>query len=272
MPPADSSSANTNGSAVDVAQLAKQELSWDAMQHALSCINEGIAVADPSLPDAPMVYVNEAFLRLTGYTREECIGKNCRFLQGPGTDPVALERLRRALAERRDVQVELLNYRKGGEPFWNLLSITHVWDKSGGGDGGSGSGDGSGSGSDGRGSGSNKPPPRYLIGVQSDVTDLARKAQAAQAARNRFIANMSHELRTPLNGILATAQLLLTSPLSPEQRELADTILDSSMALLGTLGDILDFSLLEAAPEVRAADGGEGGARDRGREGKRGRA
>ena len=56
-------------------------VSWEALQHALSVINEGIAVADPSQPDAPMVYVNDAFLRLTGYSREECIGRNCRFLQ-----------------------------------------------------------------------------------------------------------------------------------------------------------------------------------------------
>ncbi|KIY97195.1 Trafficking protein particle complex subunit 2, partial [Monoraphidium neglectum] len=217
---------------------AAQELSWDAMQHALSVINEGIAVADPSQPDAPMVYVNDAFLRLTGYTREECIGRNCRFLQasprrrtyararaagdsaapgpspvpprarqmpcfmrGAGTEGPALARLRSALAAREDCQVELLNYRKGGTPFWNLLSITHVWAQPGdeGDDGGAGAG-GAAAASSGGGR-----RLRCLIGVQSDVSDLARKAQAAQAARNRFIANMSHELRTPLNGILATA-------------------------------------------------------------------
>ncbi|KAI8464289.1 MAG: hypothetical protein J3K34DRAFT_492346 [Monoraphidium minutum] len=239
--------------AARAAAAAAQGLSWDALQTALSVINEGIAVADPSLPDAPMVrtvYVNDAFLRLTGYTRAECLGRNCRFLQGPGTEGPALARLRGALAAREDCQVELLNYRKDGAPFWNLLSITHVWapegeqqpqqqqqqqqqqqEEGGGAEAGGGR------------------RLQYLIGVQSDVSDLARKAQAAQAARNRFIANMSHELRTPLNGILATAQLLLASQLSPEQRELADTILDSSLSLLGTLGDILDFSLLEAAPE-----------------------
>jgi len=158
------------------------------------------------------VYVNDAFTRLTGYSREDCLGRNCRFLQGPGTDAAALDRLRASLAAQRDCQVELLNYRKDGTPFWNLLSITHVWqpEQDGGGSGGGGDGGGEAAAGSAAPEQQQQQQPgrrlRFLVGVQSDISDLARKAQTAQAARNRFIANMSHELRTPLNGILATAQ------------------------------------------------------------------
>ena len=60
---------------------------------------QGITIADPNLPDTPIVYVNEAFCRITGYAREEVIGRNCRFLQGPDTDPTVVDRLRTALEQ-----------------------------------------------------------------------------------------------------------------------------------------------------------------------------
>ncbi len=63
--------------------------------------------------------------------------------------------------------------------------------------------------------------------------------------KSTFLANISHEIRTPLNGMMATAQLLLTSALTPEQRDLTQTILDSAYSLLGVLGNILDFSKLD---------------------------
>ncbi len=60
---------------------------------------QGITIADPNLPDCPLMYVNEAFCRMTGYAREEIIGRNCRFLQGPDTDPASVVRIRKALEQ-----------------------------------------------------------------------------------------------------------------------------------------------------------------------------
>ena len=64
-----------------------------------SYVLQGITIADANLPDMPIVYVNEAFCRITGYTRDEVVGRNCRFLQGPDTDPSAVDRLRSACNE-----------------------------------------------------------------------------------------------------------------------------------------------------------------------------
>ena len=83
-------------------------------------------ITDPRQDDNPIIYVNDAFCRMTGFSRGECLGRNCRFLQGPDTDPAAVARIRAAIAEGRSVSVELLNYRKGGSPFWNALVVSPV--------------------------------------------------------------------------------------------------------------------------------------------------
>jgi PAS domain S-box-containing protein len=73
-----------------------------------------------------VTHVSDGFLELTGYTRGECVGINCRFLQGAETDRTTVQQMRTALDAGRDTSVTLLNYRKGGAPFWNLLHLEHV--------------------------------------------------------------------------------------------------------------------------------------------------
>ncbi|GIG40902.1 SpoIIE family protein phosphatase [Cellulomonas phragmiteti] len=90
-----------------------------------------MTVSDPRLPDDPVVWANAAFTSLTGYGIEEVRGRNCRFLQGEGTDPRAVDRLRAALARGEDVQEVLLNVRKDGSGFWNQLAITQLRDDEG---------------------------------------------------------------------------------------------------------------------------------------------
>ncbi|MGZ3245692.1 MAG: PAS domain-containing protein [Croceibacterium sp.] len=85
-------------------------------------------VTDPRLPDNPIVDCNDRFLELTGYSREEIIGRNCRFLVGTGTDPARRKTLRDAIEEQRPVIVELLNYRKDGRPFLNSVMIAPIFD------------------------------------------------------------------------------------------------------------------------------------------------
>ncbi len=92
---------------------------------------DGLIVTDPYQPDNPIVYCNEGFLHLTGYAASEVIGRNCRFLQGPGTDPRAVAILRRAQEAGQACLVTLLNHRRDGSPFWNRLMIEPINDRSG---------------------------------------------------------------------------------------------------------------------------------------------
>ena len=90
-----------------------------------------MAVSDPNLDDNPLIFVNEAFCRLTGYSREEAEGRNCRFLQGPDTDPERVEEIAKALDEEEVIVTELKNYRKDGTPFWNALHVGPIYDENG---------------------------------------------------------------------------------------------------------------------------------------------
>lgn len=119
---------------------------------ALDAAAEGITIADARLPDRPLIYANQGFVRMTGYPVAEVIGRNCRFLQGSDTDPGAADDIRRAIDAERECVVEILNYRKDGSTFWNRLSITPVRDESG--------------------------RVSHFIGLQSDVT-VRRLAEAA---------------------------------------------------------------------------------------------
>ncbi|MDG5748726.1 PAS domain-containing protein [Qipengyuania sp. XHP0207] len=90
-----------------------------------------VSLADPHQEDCPLVYVNQAFLNLTGYAREDLIGRNCRFLQGRGTKPSAISRLRTALEKEEYAVVDILNYRKDGSAFWNAVHVGPIYDEDG---------------------------------------------------------------------------------------------------------------------------------------------
>jgi PAS domain S-box-containing protein len=198
----------------------------------MSSIN-GILITDTSLPDNPVIYVNPAFERLTGYSAEEALGRNCRFLQGPDTDPETVKNIREAIASEQEINAILLNYKKDGTPFWNDLTITPVRDDDG--------------------------KVTHFIGVQNDVTDRKRAeeelvsakegAEVANRAKSQFLANMSHELRTPLNAIIGYSEMLQeqaedlqTTALIPDLQK----VHTAGKHLLTLINDILDLSKIEA--------------------------
>jgi PAS domain S-box-containing protein len=98
---------------------------------ALAGLRHTFVVADATLPDCPLVYASEGFLTMTGYSKEEVLGHNCRFLQGEGTDPKSVEQIRSAVKKGQSLCTRLLNYKKNGTPFWNLLTITPIRDETG---------------------------------------------------------------------------------------------------------------------------------------------
>lgn len=103
----------------------------DALLAAIAHSTEPMALSDPRLPDHPIIAVNAAFEAMSGYAAAEIVGRNCRMLQGPGTDPAAARNLGRVIAAGEGCVEWLVNHRKDGTPFWNLLFISPVRDAEG---------------------------------------------------------------------------------------------------------------------------------------------
>jgi PAS domain S-box-containing protein len=93
--------------------------------------SKSVVISDPTLPDNPMIYVSEEFEQQTGYASHEALGRNCRFLQGPGTDPDAVRAIRCALRAETTFMIDLLNYTKSGRPFLNRLRLRPLFDEQG---------------------------------------------------------------------------------------------------------------------------------------------
>jgi PAS domain S-box-containing protein len=119
----------------DAARIAREIASYghgtDPFAEAVRATRMPMVITDPRLGDNPIVFVNEAFCRLSGYERQEILGRNCRFLQGPETDSAVVDRIRSAVLAVEPVQVDILNYRKDGEKFWNRLLMAPVHDARG---------------------------------------------------------------------------------------------------------------------------------------------
>jgi PAS domain S-box-containing protein len=98
------------------------------LMSALSGSQQNFAISDPTLPDNPIVYVSQGFLDLTGYKLDQVLGRNCRFLQGPGTDQNAVDVIRKGIADGIDTSVCLLNYKADGTPFWNQFFVASLRD------------------------------------------------------------------------------------------------------------------------------------------------
>ncbi|XP_073269888.1 phototropin-1 [Primulina huaijiensis] len=97
----------------------------------LERIEKNFVITDPRLPDNPIIFASDSFLELTEYSREEILGRNCRFLQGPETDPSTVKKIRQAIDNQTDVTVQLINYTKSGKKFWNLFHLQPMRDQKG---------------------------------------------------------------------------------------------------------------------------------------------
>jgi PAS domain S-box-containing protein len=135
-------------------------------------------VTDPRMPDNPVVACNEAFETLTGYPPEEVLGRNCRFLAGPGAPPLLVEELAAAVRERRPVLAEVPNFKRDGTPFRNAVMISPVFGEDG--------------------------ALEYFLGSQSEVVaDTPRPRGAGQDAPRQRIAALPRRQQQVLAALLA---------------------------------------------------------------------
>jgi PAS domain S-box-containing protein len=112
-------------------ELTSLDHGTDPFAEAVRATRMPMVITDPRLEDNPIVFVNDAFCRLSGYERGEILGRNCRFLQGPETDQAVVTRIRNAVNAGESVQVDIRNHRKDGEAFWNRLLMAPVHDAAG---------------------------------------------------------------------------------------------------------------------------------------------
>ncbi len=143
-------------------------------------VTSGISVANARLPDLPLVYVNPAFEIMTGYSLEDVLGRNCRFLQGSDHDQHAVSELREALRKEREVTVVLKNYRKDGTCFWNELRLSPIRSRTG--------------------------ELTHFVGIQTDITarvefESALRESEKLAAVGRLASTIAHEINNPLEAV-----------------------------------------------------------------------
>ncbi|MFB0613109.1 LuxR C-terminal-related transcriptional regulator [Aurantiacibacter poecillastricola] len=102
-----------------------------SVRELVDCSPVAAVVSDPRKPDNPLIACNHAFVELTGYGEDEILGRNCRFLAGPGTEPWLTETIRKGVRDRKPVMVEILNYKKDGTPFRNAVVVAPIFDDDG---------------------------------------------------------------------------------------------------------------------------------------------
>ena len=199
---------------------------------------EGITVSDVRLPDNPLVYVNRGFTAMTGYSTAEALMKNCRYLQGEDTDPATVKEIRRALNDQGPFQTEILNYKKSGEPFWNHLSITPIFDNDG--------------------------KLSHFIGIQEDITaQKSAMEKSARLEREKLTARarsdgeeserhrIGMELHDNVNQLLGTVRLYLTMARSGSDYSL-DPLAEGETLLKNAIEEIRSLSSRLIKPQFHS--------------------
>ncbi len=196
---------------------------------AIEATSSGFVISDFTKKDNPLIYANTAFCEMTGYSQEEVLNRNCRFLQASDKDQPEIEKLRRAIKELRSEKVLLKNYRKDGSFFWNELMISPVKDKDG--------------------------IVTNYIGIQTDVTEivnsrvaLKKNSQVLEQSNQEleeFANAVSHDLKEPLRMISTFLEFLDTEyseTLDDQAKEYISHALKGSNRMKHLIEDLLDYS------------------------------
>ena len=166
-----------------------------------------MVLTDPNKPDNPIAFANRAFLDLTGYAEDEVVGRNCRFLQGAQTDRDTVRELREAVAEKRAISVDILNYKRDGTPFWNGVFTGPVYGK------------------DGR--------LLYFFASQLDITRRRTSEQSFRQAQKmesigQLTAGLAHDFNNLLQVVEGSLEVVADEPLSDKQRRALDNAMRSA--------------------------------------------
>ncbi len=208
--------------AEDITAIKRAEGRISLYQRTFETIAQGIVITDQTLPKRPIVYVNPGFERLTGYQATEIIGRTCRLLQGPETDPATCEAIRSAIANRQPYTVEILNYNKAGKPYWIALSLAPIFDEFG--------------------------TLTHVVGIQTDLTDFKRlEAQYHQAQKmeaiGRLTGGLAHDFNNLLTVINGYSDLILRRmPMSDPQRARLEQVLEAGHRAAALTRQLLTFS------------------------------
>jgi two-component system, sensor histidine kinase len=189
------------------------------MYRAVDSARNGVVITDPTLPDNPIIYTNPAFTEISGYSADEILGHNCRFLQGKESAQPELDELRKAIKEERSITVVLRNFKKNGDRFFNELTISPVRNDEG--------------------------QLVSFVGIQNDITSRIE----AEERISDFYAIVSHELRTPIAKIKSSLSVIAdgeAGPINDTVRRFVEISSKSAESLWKLIENILDFKKLES--------------------------